>query len=67
MIDLKRHGVADADLPAAIEKAQQKAIKDKAFYEYIKDAVNNSIQIDTLKITDSWNDDNDKSYEFIIQ
>jgi hypothetical protein len=67
ILDLKRHGVADEDIPDAVEKAQQKAIKDKAFYEYIKDAVNNKVQVVTQKIEDVWQDDNNKSYEFIIQ
>jgi hypothetical protein len=67
ILDLKRHGVADEDIPGAVEKARQKAIKDKAFYEYIKDAVNNKVQVVTQKIEDVWQNDANKSYEFIIQ
>jgi len=65
--DLKRHGVLDENIPHAIEVTNNKAIKDKAFYEYIKNAVNNSVHVDTVKIEGIWNDSFQKSYKFIIE
>jgi hypothetical protein len=65
--DLKNHGVADKEIPRAVEAAQKGAGKDRAFYEYIKDAINNSIEPQPTKINDIWNDTLPKSYQFIIQ
>jgi hypothetical protein len=65
--DLKQHEIADSKIPHALEVTNSKAIEDKAFYQYIKDAVNSSVKVDTNKIEGVWSDDLQKSYEFIIQ
>lgn len=65
--DLKRHGFTDENIPYALEVTNNKAIEDKAFYEYIKNAVNNSVKVDTEKVEGVWTDSFQKSYQFIIQ
>lgn len=65
--DLKRHGIIDENIPDAFVVTNNKAIEDKAFYEYIKDAVNNSVKVETEKIEGVWTDSFSKSYQFIIQ
>ena len=65
--DLKRHGFTDENIPHALEVTNNKAIEDKIFYEYIKEAVNNSVKVDTEKVEGIWTDSFQKSYRFIIQ
>ena len=65
--DLKRHGITDEKTPHALMVTNNKAIEDNFFYEYIKDAVNNSVKVDTEKIEGVWTDSFQKSYQFIIQ
>lgn len=65
--DLKQHGFTDNNIPHALEMTNNKAIVDKKFYEYIKDAVNNSVKVDTEKVEGVWTDSFQKSYQFIIQ
>ena len=65
--NMKRHGVADENIPHAIPVTKNKAIADKAFYDLIKDAVNNSVQVDTDKIEDVWKDTFPKNYRFIME
>ena len=65
--DLKRHGFTDDNIPHALEVTNNKAIEDKIFYEYIKDAVNNSVKVDTEKVEGVWTDSFQKFYQFIIQ
>jgi hypothetical protein len=63
----KRHGFTDENIPYALEVTNNKAIEDKAFYEYIKNAVNNSVKVDTEKVEGVWTDSFQKSYQFIIK
>lgn len=65
--DLKQRGVADENMHNALAVINNKAIEDKIFYEYIKDAVNNSVKVDTEKIEGVWTDSFEKTYSFIIQ
>jgi G3E family GTPase len=65
--DLKRHGITGKSMAHALLVADRQAIEDKKFYFYIKDAVNNSVRIDTKKIEGTWFDDSPKSYQFVIQ
>ncbi len=65
--DLQRHGFTGENTPHAITATNNKVIEDKAFYNYIKDAVNNSVQIVTDKIEGIWSDRAQKSYEFVIE
>ena len=65
--DLKRHGITDESIPHALGMTNNQAIKDKIFYEYIKEAVNNSVKVDTEKVKGLWTDSFQKSYQFIIQ
>jgi hypothetical protein len=64
--DLSRRGIAEENIPAAIEAAQKKSGEDKAFFEHIKDAVNDKIQVVTTRITDVWLDSWPKQYTFIV-
>ena len=52
--DLKRHGITNENIPHALTVTDNKAIEDKNFYEYIKNAVNNSVNIETKKIEGIW-------------
>jgi len=65
--DLKRHGIADEDIPEAIRITKNGNEKDRAFYDLIKDAMNDSVKVVTRKIEDVWNDEFPKLYEFIIE
>jgi hypothetical protein len=65
--DLSRHGVAEENIPAAIEATQKKGRDDLALFEQIKDAMNANVQIYTGKIEDVWLDVSPKQYEFIIE
>jgi len=64
--DLKRRGFADEQIPGVLEKVNSKSSEDKVLYEYIKDAVNNYVQIDTDKIEGIWKDSFEKLYYFTI-
>ena len=64
--DLKRRGITDENIPHALEVTNTQAIEDKIFYEYIKEAVNNSVKMDTEKAKGIWTDSFQKSYQFII-
>jgi hypothetical protein len=65
--DLSRHGVAEENIPAAVEATQKKGREDLALFEQIKDAINANVQIYTEKIQDVWLDVSPKQYEFIIE
>ena len=65
--DLLRHGIAEENIPAAVEATQKKAIDDLALFEQIKDAINANVQIYTEKIQDVWLDVSPKQYEFMIE
>lgn len=54
--DLKRHGFTDENMNDALASINNKAPEDAALYQYIKDAINNSIKIDTVKIEGIWSD-----------
>jgi hypothetical protein len=65
--DLKKHNIPDNEIPGALEKTNNKAIEDRAYYEFIKDAVNNTAKIDPPKIEDTWNHSFQKSYKFVVR
>jgi len=65
--DLRKRKVLEANIPLAIEIINNKAAEDKAFYELIKNAVNNSISVENNKIRGTWENSLPKSYEFVIQ
>ena len=46
---------------------KEKSIVDRRFFEEIKDAINNSIEIYTDKISATWFDSIPKQYEFAIE
>ncbi len=65
--DLRKHGVAETKIPAAIRATDKKRMDDMAFFEEIKDATNDSVQIYTEKIKDVWLDILPKRYQFVIE
>jgi hypothetical protein len=65
--NLERHGITGKNMAHALLVTDRQAIENKKLYSYIKDAVNNSVRIDTEKIEDTWFDDSPKSYHFVIQ
>lgn len=65
--DLIRHGVDEKNIADAITITKNKKREEEIFYELIKDAPNNSVQIQTQKIEGIWSDNSPKIYEFIIE
>jgi len=59
--------ILEVNIPLAIEIINNKAAEDKAFYERIENAVNNSISVDNSKISGVWEDGFPKAYKFVIQ
>ena len=65
--DLKKHGIAEDNIPKALESTSSKAIEDKIFYDFIKEAVNSTVNVTTARIEGVWSDGFQKSYQFIIE
>lgn len=65
--DLKNHKIPDENIPDALKVTQMKGIEDKLFYDLIKDAINNSINIQPIKIKDTWIDASSKKYKFVAK
>jgi hypothetical protein len=65
--NLERHGIIGKNMAHALLVIDRQTIENKKLYSYIKDAVNNSVRIDTEKIEGTWFDDSPKSYQFVIQ
>lgn len=64
--DLKKHNIPDNEIPNALDITNNKAIEDRAYYEFIKDAVNSTVKIDPPKIEDTWSHSFQKSYKFVV-
>ncbi len=65
--DLRGHEVTEASIPGAMKVVNKKRADDIAFFERIKDAINDSVQIYTDKIKGSWLDVLPKHYQFVIE
>lgn len=64
---LREQKILEENIPLAIEIIKNKAAEDKAFYERIVNAFNNSISVENSKIRGVWEDGLPKTYEFVIQ